>query len=70
MIAPQDGLYSGYNFAWAERLAYVIVCTHLKAEQPVKFLHARGDHDDRNGILPTQFPANLNAVAPWKRQIQ
>src|SRR5579864_1060584 len=68
--APQDGPDTGHHLARAERLSDVVVGAELKAQEFVRLLVARRQHDDRRAGPLANPPADLAAVELRQHEIQ
>ena len=53
-----------------ERLRDVVVGAELEAEHLVELVVARGEHDDRDGALGAQPPADLEAVDSRQHDVE
>ena len=68
--APQHCTDAGNQLAGAERLQHVIVRTHLEADDPVRLLPARGEHDDRHVRVAAQLAADVVTGPVGKHHVE
>ena len=59
---PQDGLHPRDELTWTERLGDVVVRAELETQQPIGFLDARRQHDDRHVRARAQRPRHRETV--------
>ena len=68
--ATQDGADASDHLARAERLDDVVVGAELEADDPIGFLTARGEHDDRHLRGSAQLAADVVAGAVRQHYVE
>ncbi len=66
----QHRMYPRHDFARAERFADVIVRAHFQSPQTVHFIHARGDHDDRQRVERSHLATYGQAILARQHQVE
>src|SRR6266545_1496973 len=60
--AAEDSLDAGHKLPRAKWLDHVVVCTKFQADDAVRLLATRRDHNDGNRTLPSQRAADLQPI--------
>src|SRR5215210_449270 len=68
--AAQHGLDASHKLAWAERLGYVVVCTHGQPNNLVYLFRTSGKHQHVCIGELTQLPAHLYSIQSRKHHVQ
>lgn len=66
---PQNRPDSRHQLAGVERLRQIIVRAQLEADNAVRVLAARGQHEDRHSAAPAQLPEDLETVHARKHHV-
>jgi hypothetical protein len=68
--APQVGLHARSELDHAEGLGHVFVGTHRETHDLVGIAGLGRQHDDGQGVIPAQLPANLELVDIRHHQVK
>ena len=68
--APQNRADAGEKLAWIERLGQIVVGADLKADDPIRFLAARGQHQDWRLRARPDIAADFEAIEIGQHHVE